>query len=586
MKFSIFNFQFSNKKEQALRQYSGQAALIAVIFMLGILLSLVFGVASLAMSEARVAEKNLASRHSYFAAEAGIEDAMYRLKSNKILSSTFTVSLGSAEASIIVDTPSAEKRIISASGDASEAVRNLRAEATIGTQTVNFFYGLQVGDGGLQMSNNAIINGNVYSNGNITGNNGVRITGDAVVAGGINASPSVEWNAQDSNLFFATASSNIDAAQSFTANASDRLNKVSVFLGKVGNPSGNITIKIANDNGGKPATGNIASATIANSLVGVTPSWIDIAFPSPPNLTSGTKYWVVLDYGSSNASNYWNWKKDGTDGYANNTGKYTSNCCSGNPTWTNAGGDLDFRAWIGGTNTKIESVTVGSASSGTARANIFTSTTVHGSACPNQYCIIDNPPRAEMPIPDGMIQDWKDEAAAGGTINGDYTVSDSQSLGPKKITGNLNASNGATINVTGTIWVVGDVDISNGSIVKLASSYGTKSGVLITDNIADIHNNAIFQGSGQAGSYVMLLSTKNAPASDVIEVDNGSTGVIYYAANGRIRFHNNAAAKEAIAYGIDLDNNSVITYESGLANVNFASGPSGGWEIDSWKEVQ
>ncbi|KKT91018.1 MAG: hypothetical protein UW93_C0014G0001, partial [Parcubacteria group bacterium GW2011_GWC1_45_13] len=44
-------------------------------------------------------------------------------------------------------------------------------------------------------------------------------------------------------------------------------------------------------------------------------------------------------------------------------------------------------------------------------------------------------------------------------------------------------------------------------------------------------------------------------------------------------------AKEATAYGIILNNEAIITYESGLANVNFYSGPSGGWNIESWAEV-
>lgn len=84
----------------------------------------------------------------------------------------------------------------------------------------------------------------------------------------------------------------------------------------------------------------------------------------------------------------------------------------------------------------------------------------------------------------------------------------------------------------------------------------------------------------------MLLSDKNAPAEEVITVDNNALGVIYYAPQGRIRFSNNAGAKEATAYGITLDNNAVITYESGLANARFTSGPGGSFSVKSWREIE
>jgi len=84
----------------------------------------------------------------------------------------------------------------------------------------------------------------------------------------------------------------------------------------------------------------------------------------------------------------------------------------------------------------------------------------------------------------------------------------------------------------------------------------------------------------------MLLSDKNGPTDEVITVDNGSEGVIYYSTRGRIKFSNTATAKEATGYGITLDNTAVITYESGLANVNFSSGPSGSFSIEEWRETE
>lgn len=565
-------------------QKNGQAAIIVVILMLVVMISAIFGASAVALKESRTAKENSNSRFSFFASEAGVDDAVYRLKHGKNLSSSFNIALNGATAVTTVTVNGVDKEIKSV-GNASGATRAVRSTVS-NADGVSFHYGVQVGDGGLNMGNNAIINGNVFSDGSIVGSNGSKITGDAIVAGGINTNPSVEWTTQSSDNFFANLAGNIDIAQSFTANASDKLNKVSVYLGKVGNPTSNITLRINSDNAGKPSTASIANATIQYGNVGLTPGWINVSFSSPPNVTSGNTYWIVLDYGSNSATNYWNWRKDPTDGYLNNTGKYTSNCCSGNPTWTNVGGDLAFQAWIGGVNTQISGLTIGNASSGTGHANLFVNTTIHGSACPNQYCVVENPARADMPISDGLIQDWKNAAAAGGTM-GNYTLANGAtgSLGPKKVIGDLSVNNNATLTVTGTIWVTGNLSLSNNCNVKLDSGYGNLSGVVVVSGIVDVSNNCTFQGSGTPGSYIMVLSAKNAPTSQVMDISNNTLGIIYYAANGRIHFNNNSAAKEATAYGIDMDNSATITYESGLANLNFTSGPTGSWNITSWGEV-
>ena len=59
-----------------------------------------------------------------------------------------------------------------------------------------------------------------------------------------------------------------------------------------------------------------------------------------------------------------------------------------------------------------------------------------------------------------------------------------------------------------------------------------------------------------------------------------------YASNGTIDVSNNGTAKALTGYNVNLNNNAVITYDSGLANANFVSGPSGSWSIYSWKEVE
>lgn len=585
MKRENCNFSFSNK---------GYAVITTTILTLAVSLVIVSGFAFFSFQEVNVTRAFEKSIETRYVSEAGIEDGVYRVLANKQIASGDVLTIGNDTATMLV-TNVGNDRIIRSDGAGGDYSQSLETRVQVSSDAVSFFYGVQVGDGGLTMNNNSTVNGNIYSNGSIIGSSGATITGDATVAGGIADTPSVEWPTQNADQAFATASSNRDIAQSFTATASGPVTRVTAYLAKVGSPASNLTVRLTSDNGGKPATSALASVAIPAISVGTTPSWISVAFSSPPNVTNGTKYWIVLDYGANSGTNYWNWRKDTSDGYAGNTGRYTSDWSSGAASWTNVGGDLAFQVWIGGVVTKIDSVTIGNGTSGTGRANLFVNTTVHGSACPNAYCIVENPPRQEMPIPDGVIQDWRDQATAGGTCvqpqcdtNGNLTLSNgaSASIGPKKITGNLNLSNNAYLTLTGTVWVQGTIQLSNNCSVSLDPGYGSLSGTLLTDSTASISNGCVFSGSGSQGSYFMLLSAKNAPTQTVISVSNNAVGVIYYAPNGKIDFSNGAAAKEATAYGIELENNASITYESGLANLQFSSGPSGGYEVKYWKKVE
>lgn len=564
---------------------SGQAALTAVIFFLVAATGIGIGFTSFAFEETATARRQLRAKQSYFLAEAGAEDVAYRLRTNKQVGTPETLTINGETVTTVTTDVGGNKEIVG-SGNVSSNIRKVKMALKQGSVGVSFYYGVQVGEGGLNMNNNAVVNGNIFSNGSITGGSGASIMGDVVVAGGLPASPTEEWTSQNADQFFATASSNRDSAQSFTATATGPLTKVSVYVGKVGNPTSNINVQITNDNGGKPSTNSLSGSAIAYTTVGATPSWIDITFASPANLTSGSKYWIVLDYGLNSATNHWNWRKDSSDSYTGNTGRYADNWSSGSATWVNVGGDLAFKIWIGGTATSISDVDIGDSFSGTGHANLFINTNIRGSACPNAYCIVDNQSQQTLPISDGVIQDWKNAAEAGGITAGDVTVNGTQTIGPRKITGKLIVSNGSTLTVGGTLWVAGDIVFDNNSIIQLAASYGALSGVVISDSKIDVKNGAVLRGSGNPQSFIMALDAKDSTGEETINVDNNSAGAIYYANRSWIKFSNNAFAKEATAYGIRLDNNAVITYDSGLASAFFSSGPGGGWEISNWREVE
>jgi hypothetical protein len=216
-----------------------------------------------------------------------------------------------------------------------------------------------------------------------------------------------------------------------------------------------------------------------------------------------------------------------------------------------------------------------------ATGNIYCQTgTGNNKSCTSQT----DPVYIDFPVSDANITTWKDEALAGGVINSDYSVGwAGATLGPKKIVGNLTVSGGGILTVTGTLWVTGDITLNGGATIKLASSYGTNDGVLISDGTLEINGGGHATGSGTTGSYIMMLSTNTGTAANV---DGGAGAVIVYAPNGTLNISGGASLKEATGYKVTISGGSSVTYESGLANNNFSSGPSGSWSVQTWQEDQ
>jgi hypothetical protein len=258
-------------------------------------------------------------------------------------------------------------------------------------------------------------------------------------------------------------------------------------------------------------------------------------------------------------------------------------------------------AIVAGSTGAMSNIRVGYGGTGDAYAHTVTDSTVTGTIyCQtgsgnNKACntSLTDPAEQDLPITDAEITKWKSDAALGGTTNGDVTIAANTSLGPKKIVGNLTLNNNVTLTLTGTIYVTGNINLTG--IVKLNSSYGATSGIILSDGYIIINNNVVFQDSGTAGSYILLLSDSTCDISitvspcfghSAIEVSNNSSISIVNAQKGTVYFSNNASVKESVGNKIELKNNVGITYGSGIINVGFTSGPSGSWVLDGWQESQ
>lgn len=569
----------------------GVAALTFVILVGALTLAIASGITYTVTRQVRRVRLSANSVNAYAAAEAGVEEVLLRIQQGEAVPSPLTLSVGGGTATITYTTMG-ETYDITSAGTVDGVTRTVSVtQVRDNVDDVVFDFGVQIGDGGITFGNNAKIIGDIHSNGDIVGAMGV-VTGDASVGAGLPASTDAEWTFNNLDYPFATASSNRDVAQSFTPGAPGALTQISILLGKTGSP-GDITVRISPDDSGEPNNTTLASEVLMEVLVGAVPSWIDIGFTAPATVTAGVTYWIVLDTSSNSMTDFWNWRQDSSDDYAGYTGLYDNNWSSGNPNWSATEGDFAFQTWIGGGLTKMQDITVGDPMTGEAHAQEFVNVTVHGADClMNMWCFVESPARRPLPISDGAIADWKSDATAGGTCvppvcdaMGNLHVIGTLSLGPIVVNGNLTFENLATLNITGTIYIKGDILTSNNSKIRLDPAYQDLSGILMTDGQINVDNNSEFFGSGQPSSFIILLTDKTDHVGDVMIIDNRSVGVIYYAQDGNVLLKQTATATELTAYGVTMENNAIITYDPLLQVSQFSPGPQGVYTITKWEEI-
>jgi len=132
-------------------------------------------------------------------AEAGIDNAIWQL--NKTAGNCPSPYCGTEQVVgttgsfiVTIQDKTASLKTITSTGyipnaTTPRAKRTIKTDVLVSSETVSFRYAVQVGTGGVDMSNSSIINGNVYTNGSIIGANSSRIKGDAYAVGTINDPP-------------------------------------------------------------------------------------------------------------------------------------------------------------------------------------------------------------------------------------------------------------------------------------------------------------------------------------------------------------------------------------------------------------
>jgi hypothetical protein len=228
--------------------------------------------------------------------------------------------------------------------------------------------------------------------------------------------------------------------------------------------------------------------------------------------------------------------------------------------------------------------------------------TVSGTSFPGSADLGD----VDLPISDAQISSWESDALAGGTMlssecdtfsSNTCTITSNKTLGPKKIPFNLTIK-GATITIAGQIWVTGNITVLTQSAIKMDPNLGSTNVAVIADDasnrltgsIISVNQGATFQNSGTVGSFVFLISMNNSAENggsvQAVQLNQGASALVAYATHGLINLSQSVSVKEVTAYQITLSQSANVTYDTGLPSVLFEAGPSGGYSITSWKEVQ
>jgi hypothetical protein len=593
------------RKNSEINFKKGQAIITAVIFFLFVSMTTILGVTAPVYKEVQLANDINKSKESFYLSESGQEDAVYRLKNGISISNTEVLTLGSSTVSTIIQDNSGMK-VITSTATSSSLVRRIETELQMG-QGVAFNYGIQTGQGGFNLSGGATVNGNVYANGNIEATNGVVITGSAVAA---NLASSLSDQSNNlpiptpNSINFRDTSGTQDLAQSFIPATTSQITSLKLYIKKTGTPT-DATVRIVANSNGNPSSSTLTSGTLSSNLVTTSYGWVETLFPSGVNLTAGTTYWIVIDNSTQNSSRYYT--IGANDTYAGGLAKVGQF----NGTWNNttpSGLDMYFTTTMGGEfsfiggDSYVGGVTIGSLGVGDAWGHTVEGASVAGGLyCQtglnnNKNCDTsrEDPPPQNLPVSDANIEVWKSEALAGGVLNGDQTIGwQGGTLGPVKINGDLNINGGGTLTMTGTVWVTGEITVSGGGKVRLSSSYEENSGVLLSDDRISLSGGGALSGSGEEGSYLMILTTYSSDCENgecsgnsAISLSGGAGAVILNAQKGFIDIQGGADINSAAAYEIRASGGAIINYEQGLANPNFTSGPSGGYSINSWKEVE
>lgn len=174
----------------------GQTMIIAIIF-LAVVLILIASMFSRVANFLQLGAKSVGSEQARNLAEAGIEKALWQLNetAGAYTGETNTQIGTTGTFTTTIENKSANLKTITSTGFIPNAANPrwkqvIKSDVLISSEAIHFNYAVQVGTGGVNMSNSATINGTLYSNKtgvSIQGSGSSKINGDAYAVGTISS---------------------------------------------------------------------------------------------------------------------------------------------------------------------------------------------------------------------------------------------------------------------------------------------------------------------------------------------------------------------------------------------------------------
>lgn len=593
----------SRRKPTYRSRQGGQVIMGSLLMFLTISIVVLVGIATPVAIQVRSAADFLQSKQGYISADVLNEESLYRLNKGWTLPSQLVLSFNESTSTAFITDVNGEKQVIATgvSGLFSRISQSVFTPQSSKSVSVN--YAAQVGNGGLTMDGSPTISGNAYINGNISGSGVSTITGNAYAAA-VTPESNDQANGVGTpavNLTFGTANATQDVAQSFSVSTSTSLSRILLYMKKTGTPA-NATVRIIEKTSvNNDISGTVkATATLNATQVTTAYTWVPVVFTSNTSLTPGNTYWVVVDVPSNSPTNYYIMGMSNTNSYGSTNSVELGRYGVGS-SWTlsNATYDMFFQVFLGSVSS-ISGVVV----QGNAAAYSVTNSTVSGMLyCQsgtgnNKSCNSSSstPNAITYPFSDTNINDWKAEATAGGVRSSSWTIDGvtATTTGATKINGNLTVTASGKLTMKGTIYVTGDLTIDGAGSLKVDTSYGAKTGVIVVDGKINVVASGAVSGSGTAGSYALIVTSSGCggttlcSGANAVSVSGAAGAVVLLAPYGKINFTGSASAKAVAGYALNLSGATTINYESGLSALTFGStggASASSWVTDTWKEI-
>ncbi|KKT34536.1 MAG: hypothetical protein UW23_C0035G0006 [Candidatus Collierbacteria bacterium GW2011_GWA1_44_12] len=160
-----------------IRNSSGQASLVLVLLVGLVAMIVTLSSGTLSVSNVQIEETIHTADSAWYAAWAGVDELMYRLRSGQRFGDTYSVTLtldngATVSAQIIGDNT---QRTVQSEGFIDGVTKRLEVKVASSSSKASFIFAAQSGEGGFELEGGTLVvganntSGNVYSNGSVLG---------------------------------------------------------------------------------------------------------------------------------------------------------------------------------------------------------------------------------------------------------------------------------------------------------------------------------------------------------------------------------------------------------------------------------